>query len=202
MTQLCFLVHNWQMALDDGKHVQSTFLDSGKAYDRVSIPALLSKLSSLGFRAPALEWLSSFLKERHQSVRVNGLQSSWQSPKSGEPKGTVLGPVLVLFLIFINDLPQRNVKNGCPLFADDTTAYAVGRDALTTCSNLTKNLDAVCTWAANWGMIFNAEKSDDLCLCNKFRLEQVGPLSRLSMTGQPVPMSKTKSKHLGVLLNR
>ena len=94
------------------------------------------------------------------------------------------------------------MKNGCPLFADDTTAYAVGRDALTTCSNLTKNLDAVCTWAATLGYDFNAEKSDHLSVCNKFRLEQVGPLSRLSMTGQPVPMSKTKSKHLGVLLNR
>ena len=147
--------------------------------DRLSIPALLSKLSSLGFRAPALEWLSSFLKDRHQSVRVNGLQSSWQSPNSGIPQGTVL------FLIFNNDLRQ-NVKNDCPIFADDTTTYAVGRDALATCSSLTNDLDAISPCAANWDLIFKAEKSDFLSVCNKFRLEQVGPLSHASITGQPI----------------
>ena len=142
--------------------------------DRVSILALLWKLSSLAFRAPALEWLSYFWKDRHQSVPVNGLQSSWQSTHSGIPQGTVL--------FLINDLPQ-NVKNDCPIFADDNISYAVGRDALTTCSSLTKDLYAISTWAANWGFIFNAEKSDHLSVCNKFRLEQVGPLSHISITG-------------------
>ena len=66
--QLCILVHKWHVALHDGKHVQFTFLDLSKAYDRVSIPALLSKLSSLEFRPPALEWLSSFLKESSKAA--------------------------------------------------------------------------------------------------------------------------------------
>ena len=55
----------------------------------------------------------------------------------------------MLFRIFINDLPQK-VKNDGSTFADDTAAYAVGRDALTTCSSLTKDLDANSTWTAKW----------------------------------------------------
>ena len=51
------------------------------------------------------------------------------------------------------------------------------------------------------GMIFNAEESDRLFACNKFRLEQVGSLGHVSMTGQPTPKVE-KHKHLGVLLNR
>ena len=57
-----------------------------------------------------------------------------------------------------------------------------------------------CT-SLHWHMIFSAEKSDHLSVCNKFRLEQVGPLHHISMTGQPIPKVE-KHKHLGVLLNR
>ena len=37
VTQLCFLVQKWQMAIDKGEHVQAAFLDLSKAYDRVGI---------------------------------------------------------------------------------------------------------------------------------------------------------------------
>ena len=63
------------MAADRGDHVQATFLDLSKAYDRVSIPGLLFKLSCLGFSYSALQWLSTFLTKRLQSVKVNGCQS-------------------------------------------------------------------------------------------------------------------------------
>ena len=60
ISQLCFLAHQWT-ALDGGKNVQSVFLDLSKAYDRVSIPGLLSKLSLIGFSSSATEWFASFL---------------------------------------------------------------------------------------------------------------------------------------------
>ena len=36
VTQLAYLVHKWQMALDRGESIESVFLDLSKAYDRVS----------------------------------------------------------------------------------------------------------------------------------------------------------------------
>ena len=47
VTQLCYLTHQWQMALENGEQVHTVFLDLSKAYDRVSIPGLLFKLSKL-----------------------------------------------------------------------------------------------------------------------------------------------------------
>ena len=191
VTQLCFLVHQWQMAADRGDHVQATFLDLSKAYDRVSIPGLLFKLSCLGFSYSALQWLSTFLTKRLQSVKVNGCQSKWQTPKSGIPQGTVLGPVL--FLVFINDLPL-SLQNGCSIFADDTTAYTIGDTVTSTCSALSLDLAAASSWAKTWGMLYNAEKSEHLPINTNGR-------GNVDMDGTIIPQV-TAHRHLGVMLNQ
>ena len=43
--QLCFLLHQLQMAIDKRDVAQVAFLDLSKAYDRVAIPGLTYKLS-------------------------------------------------------------------------------------------------------------------------------------------------------------
>ena len=191
VTQLCFFVHQWQMAADRGDHVQATFLHLSKAYDRVSIPGLLFKWSCLGFSYSALQWLSTFLTKRLQSVKVNGCQSKWQTPKSGIPQGTVLGPVL--FLVFINDL-LLSLQNGCSIFADDTTAYTIGDTVTSTCSALSLDLAAASSWAKTWGMLYNAEKSEHLPINTNGR-------GNVDMDGTIIPQV-TAHRHLGVMLNQ
>ena len=76
--------------------------------DRVAIPRTYQQAVITGILALyALLWLSSFLRDRQQCVWLNGCQSSVQSPKSGIPQGTVLGPVL--FLVFITTIHGRYV---------------------------------------------------------------------------------------------
>ena len=59
---------------------------------------------------------------REQRVFVNGAYYSWKEVTSGIPQGSVLGPVL--FLVFINDLPDV-IEVLIKLFADDAKIFAL-----------------------------------------------------------------------------
>ena len=48
------------------------------------------------------DWIISFLTNRRQCVKVNGVVSDWAEVISSIPQGTVLGPLL--FLIHIGDI--------------------------------------------------------------------------------------------------
>ena len=51
---------------------------------------------------------------------VNGKLSSWSLVLSGIPQGSVLGPIL--FVIFINDLPDQ-IRSTVKIFANDTKIF-------------------------------------------------------------------------------
>ena len=72
---------------------------------------------------------------------LNGQCSSWSSVLAGVPQGSILGPLL--FLIYINDLPE-NLQSTVKLFADDTslfsTVYEPNISANQLESDLKKNL--------------------------------------------------------------
>ena len=172
VTQLCYLAHQWQMDLEKGEQVHTVFLDLSNAYDRVSIPGLLFKLSNLGFSNTTLPWMSSFWMDRQQRVRVNGCLSTSKGPMSSIPQETVLGPVL--FLVYINNL-TCSISNDCSIFADDTSVYNTGSKPPSICSMLSKDLHYAADWAAEWGMLFNAEKSEHLAILTPWALHGLTP---------------------------
>ena len=75
------------------------------------------KLKAHGISGEMLNWIKAFLTDRKQVVRVTGEHSKSASVISGVPQVSILGPLL--FLIFINDLPDH-VNFLVYLFADNT----------------------------------------------------------------------------------
>ena len=113
------LWHNWAVATDDpNSMVRILFLDYRKAFDHIDHNILLTKMAQLGLPSFMVRWLTGFLCERQQRVRMGGHTSDWLRVLGRMPQGTRTGPIAFLFMI--NDLlsNRHHAK-----FVDDTTVW-------------------------------------------------------------------------------
>ena len=115
-------------SIDNGKYGCGIFIDLKKAFDTVNHKILLTKLEHYGIRGNVLGWFESYLTDRKQYVFYNGTSSDIATISCGVPQGSVLGPLL--FLIYINDLPNISDKLSFFLFADDTNIYYESNDLI------------------------------------------------------------------------
>ena len=152
--QLLAVLDMWTEALDLGLSVDVIYMDFQKAFDVVPHRRLLGKLEAYQISEEIVEWVSAFLTGRQQKVAINGCESSWRDVLSGIPQGSVLGPLL--FVIFINDLPE-SVESNAFLFADDTKVFKIISDATDNIA-LQGDLDCLQEWSNRWLIGFNAAK--------------------------------------------
>merc|ERR1712074_407501 len=119
-------------------------IDLKKAFDTVNHTILLQKLEHYGIRDNALSWFKSYLEDRQQFVSVNSVDSEVNKITCGVPQGSVLGPIL--FLIYINDLPNISSKLKFFLFADDTNIFLDSDDYLSLQRTMNKELKKLYQW--------------------------------------------------------
>ena len=112
--------------LDKSNFLLSIFVDFSKAFDTVPHDLLLRKLSFYGIRGIIFDWFADYLADRSHVTMIDGSQSSTNEVKMGVPRGSVLGPVL--FLLFVNDLPNFSEILTSILFADDANLSMSGPD--------------------------------------------------------------------------
>ena len=115
---------------------------------------MIYKLQQNGISGELLNILVDFLNNRKQRVVLNGQTSNWIDVKAGVPQGSIMGPLL--FLIYINDLPEGLITNA-KLFADDTSLFSVVRDIAASTEELNNDLRNISKWAYQWKMIFKPD---------------------------------------------
>ena len=112
---------------------------------------------------------------------------------SGVPQGSVLGPVL--FLIFINDLPD-NIRSFVRLFTGDCVLYRNIKSPLD-CQIFQDDLNSLAKWEMDWQMKFNVSK------CHSMRVTRLHPSKHIqfSYTLHQQTLEQVQSaKYLGLTI--
>ena len=147
--------------LETGDPVDILYLDFCKAFDTVPHYRLLTKMESMGITGRTLKIIQDFLSGRSMTTVVRGSHSMPKTVLSGVPQGSVLGPLL--FVLYINDLPNSIKHNICKLFADDLKIIANANKYSELCHDLSKLEE----WESLWLLRFNTEKCKVMSIeCN------------------------------------
>lgn len=130
--------------IDGNKVCLGIFIDLKKAFDTVSHNILLNKLVDLGITGNALKIFESYLTGRSQIVKIGKFQSSAKYLKYGIPQGSLLGPLL--FLIYINNICNLDLKGEISLYADDTCLFYFGYQINSIIKEAQNDLNLLNTW--------------------------------------------------------
>ena len=109
--------NDWFVDISKGYLNAVVLLDVKKAFDTIDHNILLDKLSHYGIVDEELSF-KSYLSNRKQSCYVNGKLSISLNVLKRVPQGSILGPLL--FIIYMNDLPNVVNTANISMYADDT----------------------------------------------------------------------------------
>ena len=151
------LIHSLLTEIEkNGKLFSMVMIDFKKGFDLVDHTTLIQKMVEMGLSAKFTKWVSSFLLNRHQRVKMpDGSLSTWRRITCGTPQGTLLGPIA--FLAMINDA-AGNTHNRLK-YVDDLTIYqSCPIDSVEENSTLQDLTNDISQWATQNKMVINADK--------------------------------------------
>ena len=165
VTHLLKNTDDWYSGLDLNKLVGLTFIDLKKAFDTVDHEILCKKLEHYGIQQRELTWSRSYLFNRKQFCRVNGISSKLEKIDVGVPQGSCLGPLL--FLISINDLPHAVQNSVVSMYADDTSLCYQASDIETLNKAINNDLLQLETWLKGNKLSLNVAKTNSMLISTK-----------------------------------
>lgn len=191
-------------AMDKGKVTALVLLDLSAAFDTIDHSILLVRLNSwFGIGDSALRWLSSYLSDRSQRIKVNGALSSGSDLPFGVPQGSVLGPLL--FSLYTTPLSQTISTFSVPhhFYADDSQLYVSfsTEDSAAALQNLQSCLDSVQHWMNANKLRLNPEKTEFLLIGHEQQRNKYLDLFPYHLLHIPTTPAE-KARNLGVIFDR
>ncbi|KAI2650804.1 putative RNA-directed DNA polymerase from transposon BS [Labeo rohita] len=119
--------------------LQFAYRANSSAFNTIIPDILQNKLSQLSVPTSICQWITSFLTDRQQLVRLGKLTSGTRTISTGAPQGCVLSPLL--FSLYTNDCTSKDPSVKLLKFADDTTVIGLIRDVTTTWSSTVKTVE-------------------------------------------------------------
>ena len=172
-----------------------------KAFDTVDHSILLKNLKFYGITDKNLAWFESYLSNRKQHIEIGeNSKTDLKCVTCGVPQGSILGPLL--FLVYVNDLPNASRLLDSIMFADDTNLFFNHKDIKHLFTVVNNELVNIKDWFTANKLSLNVEKTkysffhkpskkDDIPLC----------LPKLIINNTEIQREESV-KFLGVLLDQ
>ena len=171
VTSLLSCTNDWYKNMDAGKYTALVFIDLKKGFDTVDHDILLKKMQKYGVSGNGLTWFKSYLQDRRQLCKVNGVSSRIEEIHCGVPQGSCLGPLL--FIVYINDLPF--CLEGCQvtMYADDTSISFAAKSVNDLNLTLNRELDSLRKWLQDNKLSQNFLKTQAMVIGSRPNLKKI-----------------------------
>ena len=203
-TALIRIQNDILMAMDKGQVTALTLLDLSAAFDTIDHSILLERLQSwFGFSGLALGWFSSYLSDRSQQIKLEGVLSPKVHLSFGVPQGSVLGPVR--FTLYTTPLSTAIQGHAIQhhLYADDSQLYMsfTSGDSSAKIESLKACLDSVSKWMLLNKLKLNPGKTEFLLIGHEKQRQKYMSQFPVKLMGVDTKPSKN-ARNLGVIFDQ
>ena len=188
----------WFINMDKGYLNGVIFLDLEKAFDCVNHDILITKLKLYGCTENTLCWFKSYLTNRRQMCKIGRTISQERVIRCGVPQGSTLGPLL--FLLYVNDLPNCLSHSTASMFADDTNLTTSGKSIKDIQNQLNSDLENIHTWLLTNKLTLNKDKTEYMIISSRQRLAKIDDDPNISLDGINIKKVK-QAKTLGIVID-
>ena len=112
----------------------------------------------LGIPMKIMKWIRAFLFNRRAVAQVNNTKSSTVAMRQGLPQGSVLSPLLFLFINGLEGVIPEGIDKA--LFADDASVWSQDSDLNIAEQRVQIAVEAIYTWSLKKKMELNVLKSE------------------------------------------
>ena len=186
-------------AFEENKFTLGIFIDLSKAFDTVNHDILLEKLKLYGVQNCNLNWFKSYLSQRKQYISFDQEKTEMLHIKCGVPQGSIIGPLL--FLLYVNDLPNASKILDPIMFADDTNLFYSHSDIKILFKTVNEELHKLSEWFSCNKLSLNTDKTK-YTFFHKLRQSDNIPLKLPKLTINNIAIKRDYvTKFLGILID-
>ncbi len=161
-----------------GTYVRILFVDFSSSFNTIIPDTLQNKLTQLSVPTSICQWITSFLTDRQQLVRLGKFSSSTRTISTGAPRGCVLSPLL--YSLYTNDCTSKDPSFKLLKFADDTTLIGLIQDGDE--SAYRQEVKELAVWCSLNNLELNTLKTVEMIMDFRRNPPALPPLSIMNST--------------------
>ncbi|KAL0199214.1 hypothetical protein M9458_007754, partial [Cirrhinus mrigala] len=163
-----------------GTYARILFVDFSSAFNTIIPDILQNKLSQLSVPTSICQWITNFLTDRQQLVRLGKLTSGTRTRtiNTRAPQGCVLSPLL--FSLYTNDCTSKDPSVKLLKFADDTTVIGLIRDGDK--SAYRQEVEQLSLWCSRNNLELNMLKTVEMTVDLRRKPPALTPLTIMNST--------------------